>query len=261
MRTFRNSLEKHNAPYRGVSKKSDYVNYYLATTHDILEIYNESGGGSHKKGHKQINQDNFSAIINGNKNVTTKNYTSGVIKKINKEIKDASNLNNWKIPNLTYGTIKKEGKSSWTLIPPQKQKGFFELTYPLSVKPGDKVMVRFKPNKWTGNTSFTIGAENIGSSKEDKKDLMVNEEFDFHTLSNTYFEHIVRFDEERDILLSIKSKNNIDGTLGEEPLHILNFGVYEIEETSVGIKSLEKEIKPMVNEGTLVLKNLEKRRV
>lgn len=260
MKTYRNSLEKHNAPFRGVSKREDFVNHQMAVTHDLLEIFNVSGGNSNIHGHRQINEDNLSAIINGDKNFTTENYTAGIIKKVIKEEEEYSDLSTWTIPNLTYGTVQYISPREWVLTPPEKVKGFFELEKIINVKAGKKILIRFKPEKWSGDTVYSIGVTRFDSSGDKTKELKVDEFNNYTKVSNSYFEHIVRFDEDRDVRLSIKSKTAADGSLGEEPLHMVEFGIYEIEETDVYIRSLEEDIKPMINNSRLTLLELERRR-
>lgn len=260
MKTYRNSLEKHNAPHRGVSKRSDFVNHQMAVTHDLLEVFNVSGGNSGIRGHRQINQDNLTAITSGTKNITTNNNTAGVIKKVIEVKEDLSDLSSWTIPSMTYGIVKKEGYREWLLTPPEKTKGFFELERTITVQRGEKLLIRFKPKEWKPDTVYSIGAMNFDSSGDNTKDLKVDEFNNFTKISNSYFEHTLRFNEERDVKLSIKSKTSPDGSLGESSLHMDEFEIYLIEETDVYIRSLEEEIKPMVNNSKLILADLERRR-
>lgn len=261
MKTYRNSLEKHNAPFRGVSSRNDYVNHRMAVTHDLLEIYNVSGGNPLIHGHKQTNEDNLTAIIEGTKNITTDNYTAGVIKNITSERKDLVDLSTWRIPPLTYGVIERVGARGWKLIPPSVDRGFFELDKTLRVKAGDKLMIRFKPKDWKAETVYTFGALNFDSSGHNMKPLKVDENNSFNKVKNSYFEHILRFDEEREVRLAIKTVNSDDGTLSNDPLYMEEFGIYHIEETDVYIRSLDGEIKPMVNGSQMLLEKLERRRI
>lgn len=260
MREYRNSLEKHNAPYRGVSKKSDFVNFRMAVTHDLLEMYNRSGGNPSIPGHKQFNQNNLSSIINGDKNLTTNAYTAGVLKKITNELTRASNLTKWTIPNLTYGIVNHIGGREWELIPPATEKGFFELEYLLEAKKGEKLLIRFKPKEWNPQTVFSFGIISYGQNENEKmKDLKATEFETVTEVRNKYFEHIIRFDEDEEVRLSIRTKNSEDGNLGNDTLIFKEFGIYQIEETIVQNISLDKELKPALNAVELKLDNLERR--
>lgn len=272
---YRTSLERHNAPFRGVSSRSDYVNFQLAVSHDLLHVFNLSGGNVAIDGHKQETAQTLSAVMNGTEDLTRVRYSAGVIKTIEEEFKELSNLNNWTVPPLTYGevseeytkeiqsgeTISYEGTPTWRLIPPETDRGFFELEHLLHVKAGDKLLIRFKPKHWDPSTVYQFGALNFDSNGHNFKKLEVDNYNSYTELSNRYFEHILRFDEERDVRLAIQTTNTVDGVLGNEPLTLEEFGIYSIEETPVYTRSLETELKPMVEAARVTLKRLEERRL
>lgn len=260
MRTYRNSLEKHNAPFRGVSSRSDYVNHRMAVTHDLLEIYNLSGGNPEIEGHKQVNENNLNAVVSGDKEITTEGYTAGTIKKVMDEQHELSDLSNWTIPALTQGTINKRTNKGWVLNPPDRSKGFFELEKAIKVSAGEKLLIRFKPKVWDYRTVYSFGALNFDSAGDRYEQLTITPTKNYTQIMNGYFEHILRFNEEREVKLSIKTENSSNGILGTNPLTIEEFGIYHIEETDVYIKGIDTEIKPIVNNSELMLKHLERRR-
>ena len=259
IKEYRSSLERHNAPYRGVSSVKDYVNFHLSVTHDLFEIYNRSGGNPNIKGHQDMVQDNMSSILEGTKDLSHGTYTAGTITSVVEEIVSLSNLMNWSRPNLTYGEVEKVGARDWLLVPPTTDKGFFEWEHLIRVQPGEKIMIRFKPEDWNPNTVYQFGAKNFDSSGDNFKKLEVDDFNSFTKLSNEYFEYTLRFNEERDVRLAIQTTNSTTGTLGSSPVTLKEFGVYRMEEVEVHTRGLEEDIKPMVENNRLALKHLEGR--
>lgn len=260
MKKYRTGLEKHNAPYRGVSSRYDFTNFYLSVAHDLLHNYNVSGENPAIKGHKQQIQDLLSAIIEGNTDITTAEYTAGTIKKVIETMTDASNLSKWRRINLTFGDIEKVSEEDWLIKPPEINQGFLEYEFPVHVKPGDKIMFRFKPEDWDGLTHYQFGAINFDSSGDRYKSLQTDSDNSYMDITNRYFEYTLRFDEERDARLSIRTNNSSDGNLRNTPITLKEFGVYLVEETPVYRRGFSEDIIPMVNDVLSQLKYWKERR-
>ena len=258
-KNFYPSLERHNAPYRGVSSRQDYVNFHLAVTHDLLHLYNTSGYNENIKGHKNIVENNLSSIFEGTKEIELATYSAGTIKKVIRQNEKLSDLSTWTKPSLTYGEVDpiEEG---WLLTPPELEKGFFELEHIYHVSAGDKLLIRFKIEDWSPDTTYQFGALNFDSAGHNFKRLESNEWSDGDEIKSSYFEHTLRFNEERDVRLAIQTTNSSNGQLSNKPLKISEFGIYEIEETEVYNRSLEEDIKPRVKSSKLLLKQIEERR-
>lgn len=255
------STERHNAPYRGVSSKQDYVNFHLGATHDLLNIFNISGKNENIEGHEDIIDGNLTSVFEGEKEIKHVTYSAGTIKKVLEKKEALSNLENWTIPHMTYGQIRNTGQDSWEFTPPEIERGFFELEHIFHVSPGDKILIRFKIDEWNPDTVYRFGARFFDASGDNFKELEVTEWKTYSDNVDNYFEHTLRFDEERDVRMAIQTTNSQQGTLGESPLRIKEFGIYAIEEFDVYNRSLEKDIKPKIKSSQLTLKQIEERRL
>lgn len=152
---YRSSLERHNAPFRGTTRREDLVNFDLAIMHDLFHIGKISGLDNHI-GHKQKIKDNLTALYYNEGEVTAGDqiFTTGnlfyKIATIDKPIQ------NWQ-RNFNATLTPVESKhNTYELKSSTHQAG---IVTTLKMSPGDVLSIRVKVEALTNNQlSFAIGS-------------------------------------------------------------------------------------------------------
>lgn len=70
------SIERYRAPYRGVTSRYDFVNFYLGVAHDLKYGERQLGLDENFKGLKQKEEENFKMLFVGGDNTPTTNLSS-----------------------------------------------------------------------------------------------------------------------------------------------------------------------------------------
>lgn len=161
---YRPSLERHNAPYRGVSSREDGVNFDLAVLHDLTYLERISGGNEKFDGHKQQIEGNFSSLYHEEGHVTASAPSAGKLV-TQSRILNHSQPNGW----TTLGgavLTKTSNWNHWTLRGTTHQAG---LTKSVSLEPGDTLVLRAKISALVGATGsqFAWGVTNMNGAGED----------------------------------------------------------------------------------------------
>lgn len=230
---YRSSIERHNAPYRGVTSRSDAVNFDLAVIHDMIDIQKRSGGHPSFKGHKDFIQNNLSALYTGETNVYTDTPTAGSIVHIKEPVEGIQDLTTWNALNgatLTKNPLGYTAKTSGNL----SQSGFERV---IQLNAGDTIQFRLKLTaKAYDQTLFAIGALNLEG--EDVLDIISLEDFE----DGRYLIHRVHSTSTQDVRLVLYiAYETISGSPVE--LDVDDFSIDYINEAPVYIRSLEEELK------------------
>lgn len=241
---YRSSIERMNAPYRGVTKREDAVNFELAALHDLFHIQKVAGGNPRFLGHKHYIQNNLSAIYVGETNVKTNTPTAGTFYNRIGEVEDANELADWSIRN--GGEIHKED-NRYRLKANGLQAGV-ALTKIVTVNPGDIIQMRFKATSIKeNNTIIALGALNFSNDGDD---------LDFYPLSafkgGSYIEKRLHCQSRQDIQLVVYIAHE---TTQGSPVEwqVNDFSVNWLSESLVSINGLENTVKPALEVADLTL--------
>lgn len=154
----RNSLERHNAPFRGASSREDTVNFDLAVMHDLVHIEKVSGGNAGYDGHSDYITGNLSALYHGEGTTRNTIPTAGKIVTVLGPVEGLQDLTGWTEQNGANVSAAGNGytvENTGLLVP----SGLISL---IEVNPGDILQLRFKLTKLTGQgASFAFGAEDL----------------------------------------------------------------------------------------------------
>lgn len=244
---YRSSLERHNAPYRGVSSRQDVINFDLATMHDLFFIQKVGGANPSFLGHKHYIQNNLSALFTGETDVKTSMPTAGKIVHSLGPVGE-QDLSKW--TKLQGATIKKDGthwKASATgnLI----KAGFKTI---VTVDPGDILQMRFKMEKFNGSeVKIAIGALYYDSDG-DNLDIYNLDDFRSFNYVDKRLSFSSRQDVEFVIYITYETKQGF-------PVDVLisDFSIERLSETDVSIRGAEEDIKPLIETADLTLSFVE----
>lgn len=232
--TYRMSLERHNAPFRGISSREDSVNFDLAVMHDAFHIEKVSGGNPLFRGHTQQIKDNLAALYHGESNTTATIPTAGRIVNNLGRIPDMQDLSLW---TPTNGTTVVKGSNRFTL----SSNGMLVesgITTIVEANPGDVLSLRFKLKKITGQgTKMAIGAKNF---TEEGNDFMIVDLSQFTT--GQYIEKRLRCTSRKDIEMVMYSVYETTNGVAASVL-IEDFSLSLLQETTVGIIGTDSVMK------------------
>lgn len=230
---YRSSIERHHAPYRGVTSRADAVNFDLAVIHDMLDIQKRSGNHPKFDGHKQQIQRNLSAIYTGESNVTGTAPTAGTITHTIGQVEGIQDLSTWRTVGdaqvtktetgyrvRTNGTAPQSGAD--TVIP---------------VNAGDIIQIRLKVTAKTYNqTLFGVGA--LAFEGEDKLSIQPLENYQ----DGKYLVHRLKSTATQDMHLVVYGAYE---TTSNQPVEwtVSDFSVSYLSETPVFIQSTEDVLK------------------
>lgn len=233
---YRSSIERHNAPYRGVSSRQDVVNFDLATMHDLFFIQKTSGDNPSFLGHQDFIQNNLKALFVGETNVKTNLPTAGKILCTLDTIGE-QDFTRWQ--KLEDTQVTKEGinyrmKSSGNFI----KVGLKSL---FTVDPGDILQMRLKIKKVAGvDVQIALGALNYDSE---------GDELDFYPLDDfgsfLYLDKRLSFSSRQDVELVFYLAYETKQGLPVEVL-VSDFSVKRLEESTVSIQGVEENVKPLI---------------
>ena len=234
-REYRASIERMNAPYRGVSSRQDAVNFELATLHDLFHLRKVSGGMVNHKGHQNYIQNNLGGIFIGETDVKTSAHTAGTMLSRLGEVEDSNNLKGWSAVN---GASVIENNFNYLVSTTglQTQAGF---TKTVTVNPGDIIQIRFKVRTIEeSGTQMAVGAVNF-SSDGDELDVLPLAAFK----GGKYVEKRLYCTSRQDIKIVVyPAYETTQGT--KVSLFISDFSVDWLSEVSVGVNGLEHTVKP-----------------
>lgn len=233
-KTYRMSLERHNAPFRGISSKEDSVNFDLALMHDFFHLEKISGGNPLFRGHTQQIKDNLAALYHGETNTTASIPTAGKLVTTIGKVPDKQDLSLWTPTNGTT-VVKSNNKfilsSNGLLV----ESGIVTI---VEANPGDVLLLRFKVKKLTGQgTKMAIGAKNF---TPDGNELLVLDLSQFTT--GQYIEKRLRCTSRKDIELVLYSVyETVSGAAAS--VSIEDFSLSLLRETNVGIIGTDSTMK------------------
>lgn len=236
--TYRSSLERHNAPYRGVTSREDDVNFNLAVLHDLTQIQRVSGGHPSFSGHRDQIQDNLSAIYHGEGTVTASAPTAGMLVTKTKTLPQ-SDPSGW---SLTGGAVcnQKTGWRTWELKGTTHRSGLSK-TVPL--EPGDTLVLRAQISALQpiGATRFAWGARDFNGVEEsltflDTADFLVGS----GKKAGAYIEKRLRSEgrQEAEIVLYA-----VHGTEGTTTLLLTDLSLSLYAENPAGIAPMDPSLK------------------
>ena len=161
-KTYRSSLERHNAPFRGTTRREDVVNFDLAVMHDLFHLQKISGGLDNFHGHKDKIQDNFTSLYHNEGEITASIPTAG---KLVVKLRDIERpLSQWH-PKLNAAlTSMHEERNTFKLVSSTHQAGIFT-TFKLN--PGDIISLRLKVESLTNNQlEFALGTPSNSNTED-----------------------------------------------------------------------------------------------
>lgn len=235
MKEYRSSVERHNAPYRGISSREDAVNFDLAVIHDLFHLEKVSGGNKKVDGHKQFTQKNLSGLYLGETDVQTSIPTAGRFVSSIGEIPDTKDLTKWSKKNDAAAV--KEG-DGFRLTATGKLPAA-SLSTIITVNPGDIILLRLHIDKVIGQeTKIAIGALNFNNDGDELDIYPLN---DFQ--SGHYIEKRLYCTSRQDIRLALYVAYETKQGVPVEWL-VKDFSVEKLNESLVGINGLEHTVKP-----------------
>ena len=232
MKTYRSSIEKQNAPYRGVSSREDAVNLHLAALHDLvrLEHLSDARPGGHKK---QITE-NIEAIYAGEGELTASIPTAGKVVRIKEAVPGKGNLSEWTPVN---GASVQKTALGWQIT----TTGLLPvagLQTTVSVNPGDILLIRFKLTKISGvETHAKLGKGIDSGTAEDSLFLDLDA---FST--GQYIEKRLYSESREEIELAFYSAYETSAGIPTSCL-VEDFSLHYLQETSVSVKGSDVHIK------------------
>lgn len=239
----RHSIEKKNAPYRGVSGKEDFVNGTMEVLHDLVDIANISG----EKGHRKAIQDRMHLLVAGEAgDLTSRFYQTGKICRV-----QPTNLNvdltTWQKLNGTTVTKTATGflVSEQGLLDPAGIK------LGVDVQPGEIYMVSMKIRPVTGKVnelSWGAGRINLGNKDVEKIDL-TGKSTGVYLDKRLYCQHR----EQMEITLYL---HDLPTALAATSVEISDFHIYKVYEEEISLKGLETESKVELEEMSQMIKSL-----
>lgn len=247
---YRASIERHNAPFRGVSSREDAVNFDLAVLHDLFHIEKVSGGNTHYPGHKQHIKDNFSSLLIGEGQATSTIPTAGTLMKVIKPIEDKQDPTQWTKQN--GATLTKE-QDTYLLNADGKQLEA-GLSTIVEVNPGDILSIRLKGTKVKGQgVQIALGAANFDN---DGDELKVVDLDTFET--SQYIEKRLYCRSRQEVRLvvyvvhQIAYENNVS-------LQLEDFSLNLLSETPVGLIGTDSQLKRDLKKEEQYIEFLEER--
>lgn len=233
------SIERYNAPFRGASSRSDFVNFYLSVTHDLKYIQNQLGYSDNYFGMKQKEKTNFEMLFIGEGSQATASISSAG-KYINaaEEVLLEKDLTLWN-PNNDIVVSKKLNKFNL------KSNGLKDpafISINLKVQPNEIFMVRFKIKKIKGKCdSVYIGAHSINGTGEDLKNVNMS-----LTSTSIYVDKRLYCTQREEVSLRIYL-HKIPEKLELTEVEISDFSINYIHEKDISIGSIEYDIKPSLD--------------
>ena len=232
--TYRPSLERFNAPFRGTTRREDTVNFDLAVMHDLTHLAKISGE-LEVPGHRTAIDDNFAAIYTSEGDITSHHPSAGQLVTRQETL---PNMEPTKWTPLTQATIKKTpGWSHYTLAGTLHQSGIKKV---IQGHPGDIITIRFAVNALHPGVggNFAVGSSNL---LQDMPDLTYYSADDFRNQTQ------VRYVEKR---LLVETQQQIDlvvyavhGSEFNSILQLHDFSVSYYKERLVKATGLDSHIK------------------
>jgi len=239
----RHSIEKKNAPYRGVSGKEDFVNGTMEVIHDLVDIANISG----EKGHRKIIQDRMDLLVSGEGGgLESRLYQTGRICRV-EESNWSTDLTTWQRVNNT--TVTKNGKtfivSEGGLLDPAG------IRLGIDVQPGDVYMLSMKIRPLTGKVDeIKWGASRINLGNKELETLnLTGKSTGVYVDKRLYCQHR----EQMEIALYL---HDLPTTLAATSVEISDFHIYRVYEEEIRLKGLEMESKVELEEMSQEIKSL-----
>ena len=235
------SIERYRAPYRGVTSKYDFVNFYLGVTHDLKYGENHIGLDENFRGLIQKESDNFKVIFTGeNATPTTSLASAGKYVHIADDILIDKDLRNWQIQN--EGEIKKfSNKESYNFSSKGLKDPVF-ISKTINLYPGEIAYIRFKIKKIKGNAdSIYIGTDNINGTGEDLKKINLKNES-----SAIFVDKRLYSNERQSVLLKIYL-HKIPQKLEPTEITIEDLSIQYMTEKDISVGGIENEIKPSLD--------------
>lgn len=247
---YRSSLERHNAPYRGASRREDTVNFDLAVLHDLMHIQRVSGDNANYQGHKQNIQDNFTSLYNNEGEVTSSIPSAGFLYQKLDTIEKP--IQNWtKKFNATLTKV----NNKWNTYQLKSSTHQAGIVTNLKMAPGEIVSLKVNVESMTqSNLSFAIGSPYNNNLADidiySLKDFYKNPRYiEKRILSETYQELEIGF-------------YGIYNQEGASTIHLQNLELsylYQKENTIEGIDSiLKQELRQLEHEVMTISKHKEK---
>lgn len=248
---FKPTFHKANARYRGVTDKSQYSNFVLETTRDLLHLYQITTGSEELKGHQQEIGGNFLSVMTGDGDVGRSNlFTASILRKINKErVLDVPELSSW-LP-LNNCTIESNGDSFLLTSPAlETDVGMYTTLY---VEPGDNIYIRLKVKSSTGAPFFSFGSNNARTGPEtvgNTRNVSIQKDGEYVLL-----DYIVHFRYAEAVSLNINVHENPD-SLTPSSIEVKDIDMYYIDESNINLSPYHSVIKPELNRVTDEIKRL-----
>lgn len=236
------TFHKANARYRGVTELGQYSNFVLESAHDIVRLSHLISGHEGKGINGQLNEieDNFQAIVSGDREVGNANlFTAATLNKISEAV-DVAPIENWSSLNECIITKTEKGVK----LESKGLVGTVGIYTSLYVQPGQQIYIRLKVKSTTGAPTFTIGSSNIRTGPSTTgvtKTVPISANSD-----SLLIDHIISCKYAETIHLNINI-HQAPQVLKKEAIEIEDFEIYYLDSKEISVKSHHTEIKPTLN--------------
>lgn len=233
---YRPSVEKRNAPYRGISAEADDVNLFLGALHDLTELQIVSGGKDNRRGHSQQIADNFSLLYHGEGESATANAASaGTIVHQIGPVADRQDLANafWTTERgASVTTIAGGIELACTGLLDEQG-----LSTVVHMEAGDIVSIRFKLTAVeAAGAVFAFGARSFNDGRDDLKRIDLN---DFN--DGQYIEKRLRCRGRQEVEIVLYGA--LEANPAASACRITDFSLQWLEEIPTGLVGTDKTIK------------------
>ena len=229
---YRPSIEKFNAPYRGSTDRNDDVNFHLSLVHDLAHLERVSGGNQSYVGHKQQIRNNFSAIYQGEGEITAEMPTAG---RLTTNRFDYENKLPTQWTKVSQGTVTKlPGWNTYSLKGLLHQSGIVTL---VDAVPGDIIVIRTSIEASVDSLSqFALGATN---TLDGQPDLDIYDAKLFIDDAR-YIEKRIPIDTQQRVELAFYATH---GVQGKSDLTLKDFSVSCYNQNTLGVTGMDDYIK------------------
>ena len=245
---YRSSLETHNAPYRGSTRREDAVNFDLAVIHDLMHIERVSGANEKYKGHKQHINENLTSLYYSEGEITSSIPTAGFLTKREETI--TPNIPDW---TKQFQATLTSSTSKWKTYTLSGSTHLAGAETVLMLNPGDIVVLRVQVNALIDNNlKFAIGSPwNNGAP-----DYLIHKTSDFYNKPH-YIEKRIVSETQQEVRIGIYA---VYGSEGNNKLELTNISIARMYQEVSNVEGMDTSTKQKINNIEHQVKNLEKRK-
>lgn len=242
---YRHSLERKNAPYRGVSEHGDFVNASLEVLHDMRELAIVSGD----EGHAKELEDRMRVLVAGEDGEIRSNLSQvGRICKV-ESVDTPLDLSTWS----RSGGISVTASGSGYVLSEQGLLDPAGITWNVDVEAGDELLVSMKARSVSGKTDeVMLGATRINMGQESLEKIDVG-----GISSGVYVDKRLYCQQRETVELGV-FLHRLPETLAAGAIEIEELTVHRIVSSEVTMKGIETESKTEMRDVRETLDSLRK---